>query len=194
MRLPITRYLWGVVGSADLLALDLTSDLGYTALFAVSLLSVGLYMEANEAALKDTVPSDLVAMLSQAASSGRNSVLDLAEGLIGGGFALGWPLADRSSDDAANVIDGRFVFFMQVVPQTDRAALAELLENDGEPERKSAGFPTCGTLTTASAGFSAVWTEGCAWLAAILNLGVSAALSTIIYLLSQSGAAPLRIG
>ena len=157
-------------------------DLGLLALGALNLLAgvrAGLLAGASDAALKQVVPAPL---LPTAASA--NQARDAAVAMGGpplGGFLLGiGAVPALAAAGAAYLV---------------AAAGALVLRGDFRPER---------TTTAASVRAEAV--EGLRWLwaraelrrvmtvALLLNLGLNAAVTTLLYHLATSGEDPARIG
>ena len=216
-----------LAGGFTLLALG--DALTFTSLLVVEVLlaaRTGLFDVAGESALKEIVPDDAMGR-AQAANQGRNAVLELAGGPLGGALlAVGawligaamavchviamvtaWMLR-RSAADVFQVADA------SAAPgrggREDRLGFGTTDAGDADAGDADAAASEVGMAAAAravakpNAGREIV--EGFRWLlsrpdlrgvlfvATIINLGFSTAMTIIIYALQQQGESPLTIG
>lgn len=232
----------GAVLAAGFMLLALGDALTFATLLAAEVLlaaRTGLFDIAGESALKEIVPDDAMGR-AQAANQGRNAVLELAGGPLGGILLAvgGWLIGAAMA--VCHVVAMVTAWMLQrsaarghtPIPQsapvenpddTLRARRAAARHAADTPD--GLGFPTDKVDETREADaaasevgmVAAVHTaikphagreivEGFRWLfsrpdlrgvlfvATVINLGFSTAMTTIIYALQQQGETPLTIG
>ena len=203
------RILMMIVGSAAgvmiagaFTVLALTDTLTFVTLLLVDIAlaaRTGLFDIAGESALKEIVPADAMGR-AQAANQGRDAVLQLAGGPLGGvlltagawligaamavlhlvAMATAWMLRRSAPEEARRI------------PESDAAAsdvgLAAAAVAVGKPN----------ALREVAEGFRWLFSRpdlrGVLFVATIVNLGFSTALTTVIYALQQSGHSTITIG
>ncbi|WP_300269229.1 MFS transporter, partial [Microbacterium sp.] len=167
----------------------------------------GLFDMAGESALKEIVPDDAMGR-AQAANQGRNAVLDLAGGPLGGvllavgawligavmalchllAMVTAWMLQRSVVRGAAGSASGS----RQISGETDAAAS----EVGMFAAARTASRPNA--VREIIEGFRWLLSRpdlrGVLFVATIINLGFATALTTIIYALQQNGETPLTIG
>ena len=203
------RILMMIVGSAAgvmiagaFTVLALTDALTFVTLLLIDIAlaaRTGLFDIAGESALKEIVPADAMGR-AQAANQGRDAVLQLAGGPLGGvlltagawligaamavlhlvAMATAWMLRRSAPEEARRI------------PEADAAAsdvgLAAAAVAVGKPN----------ALREVAEGFRWLFSRpdlrGVLFVATIVNLGFSTALTTVIYALQQSGHSTITIG
>ena len=203
------RILMMIVGSAAgvmiagaFTVLALTDALTFVTLLLIDIAlaaRTGLFDIAGESALKEIVPADAMGR-AQAANQGRDAVLQLAGGPLGGvlltagawligaamavlhlvAMATAWMLRRSAPEEARRI------------PDADAAAsdvgLAAAAVAVGKPN----------ALREVAEGFRWLFSRpdlrGVLFVATIVNLGFSTALTTVIYALQQSGHSTITIG
>ncbi|MGM7670809.1 MFS transporter [Microbacterium sp. A93] len=223
----------GILLAGAFTLLALADALTFTTLLLLDVLlaaRAGLFDVAGESALKEIVPDDAMGR-AQAANQGRNAVLELAGGPLGGALLAvgGWLIG------AVMAVSHAIAMVTAWMLQRSAATGASSPAAWENPDEHAAGrsvtqghaadtpddprFPTATTevavsgVATATAA-SAIskpnaireMTEGFRWLfsrpdlrgvlfvATIINLGFTTALTCIIYALQQQGHTPLTIG
>lgn len=190
IALMVRGSVVGVALSAAFTALALADALTFATLLVLQVLlaaRTGLFDVAGESALKEIVPDDAMGR-AQAANQGRDALLQLTGGPLGGILlaAGAW-----------------LVGAVMAVCHLVAAATAWLLRRSTPPvEAERAVTPD--PAARASAGREIA--EGFRWLlarrdlrgvvavATIINLGLSTALTTVTYALQQQGHSPVTIG
>ncbi|WP_156760992.1 MFS transporter [Microbacterium karelineae] len=185
VRLMIAGGAVGAIIASAFLVLSLGDALTFSSLLAVNALLAGregFFGPAGEAALKDLVPAAAMGR-AQAANQGRNAVLDLAGGPLGGVLLA---------------VGAWLVAAVVVACQVAAAATAWALG------RRALARPPA--VTAERGGALADIRQGFAWLFArrdlrgvlivvtIINLGLSSLMTTVIYALQQAGRSPVEIG
>ena len=203
------RILMMIVGSAAgvmiagaFTVLALTDALTFVTLLLIDIAlaaRTGLFDIAGESALKEIVPADAMGR-AQAANQGRDAVLQLAGGPLGGvllaagawligaamavlhlvAMATAWMLRRSAPEEARRI------------PESDAAAsdvgLAAAAVAVGKPN----------ALREVAEGFRWLFSRpdlrGVLFVATIVNLGFSTALTTVTYALQQSGHSTITIG
>ncbi|HWK76799.1 MFS transporter [Microbacterium sp.] len=228
----------GVVLSAAFTVLALTDALTFATLLVMEILlagRTGLFDIAGESALKEIVPDDAMGR-AQAANQGRDAVLQLAGGPLGGVLLAAGAWLIGVAMAVCHLIAAVTAWMLQrsVAASTPIPAPApsSTPENGDDPARRRGvapgvaadsrdgpGFPTeNGEPDAADTGLLAAAvavgkpnamreiTEGFRWLfsrpdlrgvlfvATIINLGFSVAMTTVIYALQQQGHSPVTIG
>lgn len=229
--------LVGVVLSVAFTVLALTDALTFVTLLIMEILlaaRTGLFDIAGESALKEIVPDDAMGR-AQAANQGRDAVLQLAGGPLGGVLLAAGAWLIGAAMAVCHLIAAATAWMLQ------RSAAASTVppasENGDESARRrdvdarraddtpdDPGFPgeaagdtradaaasDTGLVAAAIAVgkpnalrevregfgwlFSRVDLRGVLFVATIVNLGFSSALTTVIYALQQQGHTPLTIG
>ena len=229
--------LVGVVLSVAFTVLALTDALTFVTLLIMEILlaaRTGLFDIAGESALKEIVPDDAMGR-AQAANQGRDAVLQLAGGPLGGVLLAAGAWLIGAAMAVCHLVAAATAWMLQ------RSAAASTVppasENGDESARRRGvdarraedtpdgpGFPDeaagdtradaaasdTGLVAAAIAVgkpnalrevregfgwlFSRVDLRGVLFVATIVNLGFSSALTTVIYALQQQGHTPLTIG
>ena len=204
----------GAVLAAGFTLLALGDALTFTTLLVAEVLlaaRTGLFDVAGESALKEIVPDDAMGR-AQAANQGRNAVLELAGGPLGGVLLAvgGWLIG------AAMAVCHVIAMATAWMLQRSAARTGQVPpENPGEgrADTSSEADAASSEVGMAAAVHTAIKpnarreiVEGFRWLlsrpdlrgvlfvATIINLGFSTAMTTIIYALQQQGETPLTIG
>lgn len=184
-----------VIGSA-LTAFQLSGLLGFWLLTALNLLMsmrAGLFGSASNAALKQVVNAEQVGP-AMAANQGRDAVIALSGGPVGGvlmSLGRAVPFAATALSHAV-AIAAAFMIRVDMSP-ADRA---EQLATSGPPATSKG--PVGSFMEEAVLGIK--WllgrTElrGIMILSTIINLGINAALTSVIFGLQQRGESPAAIG
>lgn len=173
----------GIVVTIGFTALEAAQAMTYFALFVVNValaLRVGLFDAATQATLKDSVP-DAALGRAQAATQGRDAVLSLASGPLGGALLAigGWLL-------------GITMLLAQLL-----ATASALVLRRGEPTARSERAPRSGWAEMAEAArwlLSRRDLRGTILVTTLVNLGANAVMTTVVYSLQQSGSSPAVIG
>lgn len=166
-------------------ALSLAGWLGFTALLVLNLgfaIRNGLFGAADQAVLKDVVDEGALGR-AQASNQGRDAVLSLAGAPLGG-LLLG----------VATSVLGAAMMACQLVAAASAASLRHRMPTNSAEERVERRH----FLTELREGFSWVFSRsdlrGTLIVSTLINLGFSAAVTTIVYSLQQTGATPATIG
>ncbi|UYO96936.1 MFS transporter [Microbacterium sp. M28] len=201
----------GVVIAGAFTLLALTDALTFTTLLLIDIAlaaRTGLFDIAGESALKEIVPADAMGR-AQAANQGRDAMLQLAGGPLGGvllaagtwligaamavlhlvAMATAWMLRRSAPDEASRIPETGAT---PGVGEADAAAsdvgLAAAAVAVGRPN----------ALREVADGFRWLFSRpdlrGVLFVATIVNLGFSTALTTVIYALQQSGHSTITIG
>lgn len=193
--LMIVGAALGIVFSGTFALLAAADALAFGALFAINLLLAarnGLFDVAGESAIKEIVPDEAMGR-AQAANQGRDAALQLAGGPLGGvllgvgGWAIGAVMA------LCHLLAGVTAGIL-ARGRTDAGARAV---REGVDPRASA---TVRRSARAELGEAFRWLlarpdlAGMLAITTIINLGFSAATTTTIYALQQSGQSELLIG
>ncbi|MCK3770622.1 MFS transporter [Microbacterium aerolatum] len=229
--------LVGVVLSVAFTVLALTDALTFVTLLIMEILlaaRTGLFDIAGESALKEIVPDDAMGR-AQAANQGRDAVLQLAGGPLGGVLLAAGAWLIGAAMAVCHLIAAVTAWMLQRSAAASTAPARS--ENGDESARRRGvdarragdtpdgpGFPDgaaddtradaaasdTGLVAAAIAVgkpnalrevregfgwlFSRVDLRGVLFVATIVNLGFSSALTTVIYALQQQGHTPLTIG
>ncbi|WP_404474322.1 MFS transporter [Microbacterium aerolatum] len=230
--------LVGVVLSVAFTVLALTDALTFVTLLIMEILlaaRTGLFDIAGESALKEIVPDDAMGR-AQAANQGRDAVLQLAGGPLGGVLLAAGAWLIGAAMAVCHLIAAVTAWLLQSSAVASTAPARS--ENGDESARRRSvnarraddtpddpGFPDeaadngqgadaaasdTGLVAAAIAVgkpnalrevregfgwlFSRVDLRGVLFVATIVNLGFSSALTTVIYALQQQGHTPLTIG
>lgn len=204
----------GVVLSAAFALLSATDALTFGGLLVVSaLLAVrgGLFDVAGESALKEVVPDEAIGR-AQAANQGRDAVLNLVGGPLGGALLAigGWAVGVAMT--AAHLAAAGAAFVLSLGESAQRRGVrAAAREESNGPDSGGDAAHERGQDAAAPASIpprnaASELREAFAWLFAradlrgvvvistIINLGFNAALTTVIYGLQQQGSSPVAIG
>lgn len=197
----------GAAGAFTAVALSGRIDFAMLLTFEVLLAAVGgLFNPAGEAALKDIVPESMMGR-AQAANQGRDAALQLAGGPIGGmllaigGWLIGAAMLIGSVIAAvAGWALGRRVGWGR--PEVPRREATEATEATDAP----AAEPAASAPPAAPANALRELREGVRWLfrrpdlstgtvvATVINLGLNAGITTMIYAVLQAGHSEATIG
>ncbi|MFB7249331.1 MFS transporter [Microbacterium sp. NPDC056234] len=218
----------GAVLAGAFTALALTDALTFATLLLIDVAlaaRAGLFDVAGESALKEIVPDDAMGR-AQAANQGRDAVLQLAGGPLGGvllaagawlvGAAMAmfqliamvtaWMLRRMTSGDGPRIPDASRV---SLLPAPGHAADDRDRPGFGTPETDAAASDVglmAAAVTVGRPNALREVVEGFRWLfsrpdlrgvlfvATIVNLGFSTAMTTVIYALQQSGHSTITIG
>lgn len=179
----------GTVLATGFLVLALSDALTFTTLLVAQVLLVaraGLFDPAGESALKEIVPSEAMGR-AQAANQGRDAVLQLAGGPLGGALLAGGAWFIGAAMTIGYGFAALTAWRLRAAPAGQRAF---------DPQESVA--PARDTLREVREGFSFLLSRpdlsGVLWITTIVNLGFNAALTTVIFSLQQSGHAELTIG
>lgn len=194
-RVPmmVRGSLVGVALAAAFTVLAMADALTFVTLFILELLLAvrsGLFDVAGEAALKEIVPADAMGR-AQAANQGRNAVLELAGGPLGGAMlAIGaWAVGTVMA--LSHAIAAGAAWLLQR-PHVHRA------EAPKSPAKELFRLVKPSVLREVREGFGWLLARpdlrGVLFVTTIINLGFSAALTTVIYALQQAGHSALTIG
>lgn len=207
IAMMITGSVVGVILSIAFTALALTDALTFVTLLIIEILlaaRTGLFDIAGESALKEIVPDDAMGR-AQAANQGRDAVLQLAGGPLGGVLLAAGAWLVGAAMAMFHLVAAVTAWMLQrTVTRVDSAAAS-----DEELETDAAGSAT-GLVAAAIAvgkpnamreireGFTWLFSRpdlrGVLFVATIINLGFSTALTTVIYALQQQGHSPVTIG
>lgn len=211
IAMMVTGSLVGVILSAVFTALALAGSLTFITLLVIEILlaaRTGLFDIAGESAVKEIVPDDAMGR-AQAANQGRDALLQLAGGPLGGALlAVGaWLIGAAMA--ACHLVAAVTAWILQrSVARVDGAAASDVASRIPD----ASGVPASDTGLVAAAiaagkpNAMREIAEGFRWLlarvdlrsvlfvATIINLGFSSALTTVIYALQQQGHSPLTIG
>ena len=201
----------GIVIAGAFTLLALTDALTFTTLLLIDIAlaaRTGLFDIAGESALKQIVPADAMGR-AQAANQGRDAMLQLAGGPLGGvllaagawligaamavlhlvAMATAWMLRRSAPDEASRIPETGAT---RGVDAADAAAsdvgLAAAAVAVGKPN----------ALREVAEGFRWLFSRpdlrGVLFVATIVNLGFSTTMTTVIYALQQSGHSTITIG
>jgi MFS family permease len=174
----------GAVVAGGFLVLALSDALTFAALLAVEVLLAlrgGFFGMAGEALLKDIVPSEVMGR-AQGANQGRDAVMNLAGGPLGGAL-LGV---------------GAWLIGVALLACQAVAVATALILRRRVPDPVRAPREKTGVLAEARSGI--VWLfrradlRGAVIVITIINLGIGASMTTVIYSLQQRGFGPADIG
>lgn len=218
----------GAVLAVAFTALALGDALTFVSLLVVEILlaaRTGLFDVAGESALKEIVPAEAMGR-AQAANQGRDAVLQLAGGPLGGVLLAAGAWLIGAVMAVCHVVAMVTAWMLQrsgergasQIPDDEAAARHISPQHTGDGGDRL-GFGTTGADAVASevgmaAAASAIrkpnalheMAEGFRWLfsrpdlrgvlfvATIVNLGFSTAMTTIIYALQQAGHSTITIG
>lgn len=198
----------GVVLSAAFALLAASDALTFGSLLVVNaLLAVrgGIFDVAGESALKQVVPDEAIGR-AQAANQGRDAVLQLVGGPLGGALLAigGWAVGVVMT--AAHLVAAGTGFALargESAPRRDAEAAEREepigadtgMRQDAEAPASVPSRSAVSELREAFAWlFARVDVRGVVVISTIINLGFNAALTTVIYGLQQQGSSPVTIG
>ena len=204
IRMMVTgSLLGGILALAD--ALTFATLLVIEVLLAAR---TGLFDVAGESALKEIVPADAMGR-AQAANQGRDALLQLAGGPLGGlllaagAWVVGavmvvcqsiagltaWMLGRRDQDRASDRLGAS---------DAGEGRHAETGPKSGTAEAGGPARAKPSALREAREGFTWLFRRpdlrGVLFVATVINLGFSAALTTVTYALQQAGHSTVTIG
>jgi MFS family permease len=198
----------GVVLAAAFTVLALVDALTFVTLLIIDVLlaaRTGLFDIAGESAVKEIVPDEAMGR-AQASNQGRDAMLQLAGGPLGGALLAAGAWLIGAAMAVCHLIAAVTAWMLQraVAARAGAARIpvdigASASEPSGHAGAASLrlGFGT-GTLRQIADGFrwlfSRVDLRGVLFVATIVNLGFSSALTTVIYALQQQGHSPVTIG
>lgn len=158
----------------------------------------GLFDVAGESALKEIVPDDAMGR-AQAANQGRDAVLQLVGGPLGGVLLA-----------AGSWLIGAAMALCHVIAMATAWPLRRAVPGDAAPNARESRDEQVGLVAAAVAvgrpnalreiGEGFRWLlarpdlRGALFVATIVNLGFSTALTTVIYALQQAGYSSITIG
>ncbi|CAM3414861.1 MFS transporter [Occultella aeris] len=194
-----------IAGSFTLLALG--DALTFTTLLVVAVLlaaRTGLFDVAGESALKEVVPDGAMGR-AQAANQGRDAMLQLAGGPLGGALLAvgGWVVGAAMT--ACQLIAAITAWLLGRSSPATEARPSPDVRVRADPEVPAAAS-TAGDAPTTERNALAELRAGFAWLlsrtdlrgvllvSTIINLGFNAAITTVVYALQQDGQSPAAIG
>lgn len=184
VRLMIAGGVVGAIIAAGFVALALGDALAFASLLGLNVLLAareGVFGPASEAALKDIVPARAMGR-AQAANQGRNAVLELGGGPLGGVLLA---------------VGAWLVAAVIAVCQLVATATAWILGRSGA--RTPVGEGGEGSVL-AGVGEGFRWLfgrrdlRGVIVVVTIINLGLSSLMTTVIYAMQQAGRTPIEIG
>ncbi|GAA4376320.1 MFS transporter [Paeniglutamicibacter cryotolerans] len=200
-RLMIIGGLTGAVIGTALTGFQLAGMLGFWSLTALHLLMClrnGLFGSVSNAALKSVVDERSLGS-ALAANQGRDAVISLSGGPVGGllfAISRAAPLAAISGSHLLAAISARLIH-ADLRPSAEASPDGE----SGEPRAAADGRKrgvVRDFLHEAREGFG--WLlhrpelRGVLFISTILNLGVNAAVTSVVFGLQQRGEAPVTIG
>lgn len=203
IAMMVTGSAVGVVLSLAFTALALADALTFVTLLIIEVVlaaRTGLFDIAGESAIKEVVPDDAMGR-AQAANQGRDAVLQLAGGPLGGVLLAAGAWLIGAAMAACHVIAAATAWLLQ----RSASASAPAPESADESDAADTGLLAAAVAVGKPHAMREV-TEGLRWLfarpdlrgvlfvATIVNLGFSIALTTVIYALQQQGHSPLTIG
>lgn len=193
IRMMVTGSLLGSILALAFTALALADALTFTTLLVIEVLlaaRTGLFDVAGESALKEIVPADAMGR-AQAANQGRDALLQLAGGPLGGLLLAAGAWVVGAAMVVCQSIAGLTAWMLG---RRDPVRTAD------EPVEADAGAaaPKPNALREAREGFTWLFRRpdlrGVLFVATIINLGFSAALTTVTYALQQAGHSTVTIG
>ncbi|MBZ2198137.1 MFS transporter [Occultella gossypii] len=197
-----------IAGSFTLLALG--DALTFMTLLIVAVLlaaRTGFFDVAGESALKEVVPDGAMGR-AQAANQGRDAVLQLAGGPLGGALLAvgGWVVgAAMTACHLIAAITAWLLGRSSRAAEVNPTAEARVPADPGVPDTPAATPATAGARTPEPNALAEL-RAGFAWLlsrtdlrgvllvSTIINLGFNAAITTVVYGLQQDGQSPAAIG
>ena len=199
----VTGSLVGVILSVAFTALALADALTFVTLLVIEILlaaRTGLFDIAGESAVKEIVPDDAMGR-AQAANQGRDAMLQLAGGPLGGVLLAAGAWLIGAVMAVCHLVAAATAWMLQRSVPADNEA-PEQSPSDAAADTGlvaaaiAVGKPNA--LREIAEGFrwlfSRVDLRGVLFVATIINLGFSTALTTVIYALQQQGHTPLTIG
>lgn len=230
IALMVTGSLVGVVLSVAFTVLALTDALTFVTLLVMEILlaaRTGLFDIAGESALKEIVPDDAMGR-AQAANQGRDAVLQLAGGPLGGVLLAAGTWLIGAAMAVCDVVAAATAWMLQHSGRTHAEVASRIPDADGASDAAAGehaagaadhlGFGAVADADAAEAGllaaavaagkpnamreivagfrwlFSRPDLRGALFVATIINLGFSTAMTTVIYALQQQGHSPVTIG
>ncbi|WP_163540866.1 MFS transporter [Occultella kanbiaonis] len=200
----------GVVIAGSFTLLALRDALTFTTLLVVAVglaARTGLFDVAGESALKEVVPDGAMGR-AQAANQGRDAVLQLAGGPLGGALLAvgGWVVGAAMT--ACHLIAAVAAWWLgrsSRAAEANPAPEAHAPADPDVPATPAAGTATAGArapernaLAELRAGFAWLLSRtdlrGVLLVSTIINLGFNAAITTVVYALQQDGQSPAAIG
>ena len=195
LRLMMVGSLVGLLISLILVAASVAGTLSFTVLLAISVafsLRNGLFGVAAEAALKDVVPTPWMGR-AQAANQGRDAVLGVIGGPLGGVLLSIGAALTAAVMAALNILAVLSAF---VLNKMHGSTNLEGLESTGEDVGEDVSSETA--MRYALVGLKAVWKRrdlrSAILVATVLNVGMNAFITTVIYSLQQDGFTTIEIG
>lgn len=200
-RLMIIGGLTGAVIGTALTGFQLAGMLGFWSLTGLHLLMClrnGLFGSVSNAALKSVVDERSLGS-ALAANQGRDAVITLSGGPVGGllfAISRAAPLAAISCAHLLAAISA-WMIRADLRPNADATPVAEAVEQQTAADGRKRGVVS-DFLHEAREGFG--WLlhrpelRGVLFISTILNLGVNAAVTSVIFSLQQRGEAPVTIG
>ncbi len=203
----------GVMLAGAFTALALMDALTFVTLLVIDVAlaaRAGLFDVAGESALKEIVPDDAMGR-AQAANQGRDAVLQLAGGPLGGVLlAVGAWLIGAAMAASHLIAMATAWMLRRSAPGDGGLHKADTLDAASESAEASRSASEVGLATAAVAigrpnalreiaeGFrwliSRPDLRGVLFVATIVNLGFSTAMTTVIYALQQAGHSTITIG
>ncbi len=189
----------GTVLAAGFMLLALGDALTFATLLAIDVLlaaRAGLFDVAGESALKEIVPDDAMGR-AQAANQGRDAVLQLAGGPLGGALLAvgGWLIGAAMAVCHVIAMVTAWILQRSAAPGAI-PSVAEASESAPATAAPAVGRPNA--RREIAEGFRWLLSRpdlrGVLFVATIINLGFSTAMTTVIYALQQQGETALTIG
>lgn len=193
IRMMVTGSLLGSILALAFTALALADALTFTTLLVIEVLlaaRTGLFDVAGESALKEIVPADAMGR-AQAANQGRDALLQLAGGPLGGLLLAAGAWVVGAAMVVCQSIAGLTAWML------GRRDPVRASDDPGAPDG-GAPAPKPNALREAREGFTWLFRRpdlrGVLFVATVINLGFSAALTTVTYALQQAGHSTVTIG
>ncbi|WP_406247614.1 MFS transporter [Microbacterium sp. M] len=195
----------GVVIAGAFTVLALTDALTFATLLLIDIAlaaRTGLFDIAGESALKEIVPDDAMGR-AQAANQGRDAVLQLAGGPLGGVLLAAGAWLIGAAMAVFHLIAMMTAWMLlRTAPRAAHHAAPEVGDADAAASTGlvaaavAVGKPNA--LREVAEGFRWLFSRpdlrGVLFVATIVNLGFSTALTTVIYALQQAGHSTITIG
>lgn len=188
----------GVVLAGAFTALALTDALTFVTLLVIDVAlaaRAGFFDIAGESALKEIVPDDAMGR-AQAANQGRDAVLQLAGGPLGGVLLAAGAWLIGAAMAVCHVIAMATAWMLRRSAPGGAAPSAAASEVGLAAAAVAIGRPNA--LREIAEGFrwliSRPDLRGVLFVATIVNLGFSTAMTTVIYALQQAGHSTITIG
>ncbi|MGP6169672.1 MFS transporter [Microbacterium sp. A204] len=200
IAMMVTGSVVGALLSIAFTVLALVDALTFVTLLIAEVLlaaRAGLFDIAGESAIKEVVPDDAMGR-AQAANQGRDAVLQLAGGPLGGVLLAAGAWLIGAAMAVCHVIAAATAWMLQRSPRTSLTEEADAAASDIGLSAAAVAVGKPNALREVREGFAWLFSRpdlrGVLFVATIVNLGFSTALTTVIYALQQQGHSPVTIG